>query len=339
MKIGIISFAHMHAYSYADSLEKIPKVELSAIYDDNQERGKKAAKSYGAAFYDNLDDFLAADFEAVIITSENSKHKEHVLKSAAAGKHILCEKPIATTVSDAEEMIKVCKEHEVILQIAFPVRFCDAIVEAKKRYDQKELGEIKAFITTNRGKNPGGWFVDKEMSGGGAVLDHTVHMVDIVRWFMGVEVRKVHAEIDTMFSDIKIDDAGIINLEFENGVFMTHDCSWSKNITYPTWGDVTMEIIGSEGTLTMDAFKDHFVSYHDEGNPSRELFSGSNMNLALINDFVDCVREGREPSITGYDGLKVMEIALAAYDSFEKKSVVEIKDRSRLNECVIGNRK
>lgn len=324
MKVGIISFAHMHAVSYAESFKEISHAKLAAIYDDDSERGEKYAEEYGVPFYEELDEFLASDLDAVIITSENAKHKEHVLKSSAKGKHILCEKPIATNVPDAEEMIESCKENKVILQIAFPVRFCDAIVEAKKIVDSKELGDLKLFKTTNRGKNPGGWFVDPILSGGGAVLDHTVHMLDIVRWFIGSEVREVYAEVDTIYSDIPVDDAGILDIEFENDIFMTHDCSWSRNDNYPTWGDVTMEIVGSRGSLTVDVFKDHFISYDDSGKPSRELFTGNNMNLALIEDFVTCVIEKREPSITGFDGLKVMEVALAAYESAEKKTAVTL---------------
>src|SRR5690625_8046638 len=110
MKVGIISFAHMHAYSYANSLQNFTEAEFTAIYDDEEERGREAADQYGVTFYANLDEFLATDLDAVIICSENSKHKQFVLQSAKAKKHILCEKPIATNLEDRSEERRVGKE-------------------------------------------------------------------------------------------------------------------------------------------------------------------------------------------------------------------------------------
>lgn len=321
-KIGIISFAHMHAYDYANAIKEISNAELVSIYDDNVTRGNEAALQYEADYYKDLDLFLQSDIDAVIVTSENSLHKEHVIKSAQAKKDILCEKPIATNLKDATLMVEVCKEEDVKLQIAYPVRFCDAIKEGKERVE--ELGDLLFIKTTNRGRNPGGWFIDKPMSGGGAVLDHTVHMVDVVRWYTGLEITEVSAQIDTMFSKEDIDDAGIIDFKLENGLLMTHDCSWSKNKKYPTWGDVTIEMYGTKGSLEIDAFKDHFVSYDDAGMPIAEYFSGNDMNLELVQDFVDAVEEKHDVKITGYDGIKSLEASLGAYTSAKENKTIKL---------------
>ncbi|WGG45333.1 Gfo/Idh/MocA family oxidoreductase [Rossellomorea sp. DA94] len=324
MKIGMMSFAHMHAYSYADSVMKLPNVELVGIYDDNEERGKKAAQSYQTDYIADQDEFLASEMDAVIICSENNRHKEMVVKAARAKKHILCEKPIATTVEDAEEMISVCEEEAVLLQTAFPVRFSAPILQLKNMIDEGELGDIVAFRTTNRGQNPGGWFIDEEQSGGGAVLDHTVHMVDIMRWYLGEEVKEVHAIVDSYFHTIDIDDAGILTLEFENGVIASHDASWSRFSEYPMWGDVTIEVIGTKKTVKADAFKEHFRLFTNENRSLSHVFYGNDMDYGLIKDFVDCVEKKREPSITGRDGLKALEVALAAYESSRLKKSVNL---------------
>lgn len=321
-KVGIISFAHMHAFDYANAIESLEDVQLVSIYDDNIKRGQEAAQKYKSSFYGNINDFLNSDIDAVIVTSENSAHMEHVLLSAKAKKDILCEKPIATNLEDAQTMIDVCKDEAVKLQIAYPVRFCDAIKEGKELVDN--LGDLLFIKTTNRGRNPGGWFIEKELSGGGAVLDHTVHMVDVVRWYTGLEITEVSAQIDTMFSEEDIDDAGILDLKFENGLVMSHDCSWSKNQKYPTWGDVTIELYGSKGSLEIDAFKDYFISYDDEGSPVAEYFSGNDMNLELIEDFIRAVEGKQEVGITGYDGLKSLEAALAAYESMEHNKTIKL---------------
>lgn len=324
MKIGIMSFAHMHAYSYAEGMARLPHVELAGIYDDDLERGKAAAEKYETTFYASQEAFLAAHLDAVIVCSENSKHKEMVIAAAQAGKHILCEKPIATNVADAKAMIAACEENEVILQIAYPVRFSSPIAALKKQVDAGEFGEIIAFRTTNRGLNPGGWFIQKDLSGGGAVVDHTVHMVDIMRWYTGKEITKVHAYMDSYFHQIDVDDAGLLTFEFENGIIASHDASWSRFDRYPTWGDATIEIIGTEKTVRVDAFGEKLLLYGDGDKSLEYVVFGTDMDFSLIRDFVQCVREKRAPSITGYDGLKSLEVALAAYESVEKKETIEI---------------
>ncbi|WP_026907221.1 Gfo/Idh/MocA family protein [Paucisalibacillus globulus] len=317
MKIGMMSFAHMHAYSYAECLMGLENVELVGIFDDDVSRGEKVAEKFQTTHYAEQQAFLELEMDAVIICSENVRHKEMVFNAARAGKHILCEKPIATTARDAQEMIDVCEESDVILQIAFPVRFSPAIQHVKQLIDDGEIGEIIAFRSTNRGQNPGDWFVDEKQSGGGAVLDHTVHMVDIMRWYLGEEVVKVDAIVDSYFHGVTIDDAGLLTLEFENGVIASHDSSWSRFTEYPTWGDACLEVIGTKRTIKVDSFGEYLRMFTSGRKSLSHVLYGSDMDLGLINDFVDCIEKGREPSITGHDGLKALEVALAAYEAGE----------------------
>ncbi|WP_134682608.1 Gfo/Idh/MocA family protein [Brevibacillus migulae] len=325
MKVGIISFAHMHAHSYAQAIQELEGVELAGIYDDDPERGQKAAARYQTTFYSSYQELLASEIDAVIVTSENASHREHVVACAAAGKHVLCEKPLATTAEDAEAMIQACREHQVILQTAFPVRYNTAILRAKAYMEEGKLGRIIAMKGTNRGKNPGGWFVDPQKSGGGAVIDHTVHVVDIMRWFLGAEVAEVYAEVGyQLASEIPIDDCGLITMEFNNGVFATLDCSWSRNQSYPTWGDVTLEIVGTDGTLKIDAFAQKLDVY---SNDSGHIYAywGDDMDQQLVHDFLDSVRKNEQPKITGEDGLRALEVALAAYQSARELEPVRIE--------------
>jgi predicted dehydrogenase len=324
MKIGIVSFAHMHAHSYASCLLELDGVELFGIADENEERGREAAEKYQTQYYKNYQDLLLENIDGVIVCTENVKHLEVTIAAAEAKKHVLCEKPLATTVEDAWKMIEVCDQNGVKLQTAFPVRYNAPVKRFKQMIDDGEFGRIVAIRGTNRGQNPGGWFVDQEESGGGAVLDHTVHVVDLMRWFMNSEVREVYAEIDTRFSDIPIDDCGLLTLEFDNGVFASHDPSWSRCKSFPTWGDVTLEVIGTKGTTRIDAFAQHLMLYSDKNNKVSQEFWGNDMDLGLIEDFVQCIKEDRAPSISGYDGLKAMEVALAAYQSAKLREPVKL---------------
>lgn len=152
MKIGIISFAHLHAHSYAKACRQLPQVELVGIYDENEKRGKQAADQFQTAYYADLETMLSEEMEAVIVTSENVKHRDHVIAAARAGKHVLCEKPIAVGLEDAREMIEVCRRQKVNLQTAFPVRFNSTVARAKQVLEEGKLGDILAF----KGTNPGG---------------------------------------------------------------------------------------------------------------------------------------------------------------------------------------
>ena len=182
IKIGMLSFAHMHAYSYAACLKQIPDVELVGLADDDPERSQKAAERFGTRVFPSAETLLAEKLDGVVICSENVKHLPLTELAAPHTSHILCEKPIATTLADAQAMIDVCAAHSTKLQIAFPVRFSASVQRLKAILDEGTLGRIYSVKTTNHGRMPGGWFVDRALSGGGAVIDHTVHVIDLLRW-------------------------------------------------------------------------------------------------------------------------------------------------------------
>lgn len=325
MKIGMISFAHMHAYSYAEHLKAHPDADFVAVWDEDSSRGRDVAEKYQCHYFDNLDEFFSEDIDAVIICSENAKHKEHVLKAASNQKHILCEKPIATEVADAVEMIQACERNNVILQVAYPVRFVPAIQQVKDMIQSGRIGEILAVNATNHGQMPGGWFVDKELSGGGSATDHIVHIMDLLRWILKDEVKNVYAEFDTRFYNIDVEDCGVVLIEMDTGVVVSIDPSWSRPKTFPTWGDVTMEIVGSEGKISVDAFKQHSLFYNDHEGKIQQQPWGEDMDKGLVEDFIECIRLGRRPSITGEDGLRTLEVVKAAYMSDQLKQAVNLE--------------
>ncbi|MFC0470399.1 Gfo/Idh/MocA family protein [Halalkalibacter kiskunsagensis] len=324
MKIGIISFAHMHALSYARCLLKHPQAELVSIWDNNQDRGNKMAREFTCDYYDDLDLFLKSNVEAVIVCSENANHKEHVLSAARAKKHILCEKPIATEINDAKEMIQTCEQEGIMFQIAFPVRFSPAILEAYEIITSGAIGEVMAINATNHGQMPGGWFIEKELSGGGAATDHIVHLMDVIRWFLKDEVKNVYAELDTRFYDIEVEDCGMVSIELQSGVIVSIDPSWSRPATFSTWGDVKMEILGTKGSLSIDALKQSSLYFNDADGKVQDLFWGDDMDKGLIDDFINNVLNDLQPSITGEDGLRALEVVKAAYESNEHQQVVTL---------------
>jgi len=317
VKIGIMSMAHMHAYSYADAVRSMPNAELAGIADHDTDRAIETATTFETTAFARYADLLRTDIDAVIIGSENVRHRELCEMAADAGKHVLCEKPLATSVEDGQAMIAACRKRQVQLMTAFPCRFSPAMGRLRTTVIDGAAGSILAIRGTNRGRCPFGWFVQTELSGGGAVIDHTVHVTDLMRWLTGSEVVEVYAEISNRMFGQDFDDTGFLNLRFANGVFASLDTSWSRPKSFPTWGDVTMAVVCDRGTLTLDMFAQNLVLYSDKSGATSWSHWGDNIDRLMLEAFVSAIAEGQPVPITGEDGLRAAEVALAAYRSAE----------------------
>jgi len=326
--VGVLSFAHVHAPGFAACLAAMPDVSLVAIADDDEARGRAAAGRFGGEFSRDFRALLAReDVAAVVVASETARHRELIEAAAEAGKHVLTDKPIATTREDALAIIEVCRARGVKLQIAYPMRFSPPAIELRRRLREGAIGTPLAVVATNPGRMPPGWFSDPALAGGGAVMDHTVHVVDLLRWIFAEEVVRVYAEVDTRFHPgLATDDAAILMLRLGNGLPVSLDPSWSRPKTWPIWGGLTMEVIGDEGVLSMDAFRQNVELIADRG-PRHELVPwGDGGDPALVRAFVDAVRNDTPPPITGEDGLKALEVALCAYESARRREPVACPD-------------
>jgi predicted dehydrogenase len=194
MKIGIMSFAHHHAEAYIQAVRSIPEIDLLGVADETIERARRQAEQHNTHCFESYEALIAAKPDGVIICTENNKHLPLVEMAAKAGVHVLCEKPIATNLKDAGKIVEVCKQAGVWLMTAFPMRFSSPLREVKNLLDKGELGNVFCFNGVNQGELPikhRAWFVDKDLAGGGAVMDHTVHLIDIMRWYLGSEVVEV----------------------------------------------------------------------------------------------------------------------------------------------------
>jgi predicted dehydrogenase len=207
VRVGIVSFAHVHAPPYAGALASLDAADFIGVADDDASRGREAAGRFGVHFFENARE-LFEEVDAVVVCSENRNHARDALAALESGVHVLCEKPISTTVEGARAMILASMDTGRQLRIAFPVRYLPAIGQAREIVRSGGLGRILAVNGTNHGRIPGGWFLDPELAGGGAVMDHTVHVADALRWMLGAEARSVYAEIGTFFGADGIDDGG-----------------------------------------------------------------------------------------------------------------------------------
>ena len=321
VRVGIVSFAHVHSPAYAAVLRGLDTADFVGITDEDPGRGAEAAELFGVRFFDSAGS-LFEEVDAVVVCSENSNHARDVIPALKGGVHVLCEKPISTTLEDARAMIRASETSGSQLRTAFPVRYLPSMVRARELVRGGALGRVLAINGTNHGQNPGGWFLDPELAGGGAVMDHTVHLADVLRWMLDVEVKSVYAEIDSFFGAGGTDDAAVLTLELEggpvaDGAFATIDPSWSRGEGYPTWGDVTLRIAGTSGVLDVDPFAQPLRIFdHENGTPSWS-YMGEDMNALMLADFLRGVAEGEPSGASGLDGLRTLEVVLAAYHSGE----------------------
>jgi len=329
MKIGILSFAHHHAEAYIHNLRCLEGVELAGVADEEAARGQWLANQHETRFYPSYEAMLDSKPDGVIICSENNKHRRLVEMAASQGVNVLCEKPLATTLPDALAMVQACQSAGVLLMTAFPMRFSAPVVSLKARLEAGDFGQVLCFNATNQGELPTkhrSWFVDPELSGGGAIMDHTVHLVDIMRWYLGSEVREVYAQSNRIFhaNEVEVETGALELLTFQNGVFASIDASWCRPPYWPTWGGLTFEMVTQRGAVIVDAFKQNLTVYSHQWQRPAWYFWGSDANQAMVAEFAAAIRGGREASVTGMDGYRAVEATVAAYKSAESGEVVRV---------------
>ncbi len=329
MKIGILSFAHLHAEAYIQNVRGLPGVELLGIADEDRTRGEHFANLFEAPLFESYEALLAARPDGVIVCSENTRHRPLVEMAAAAGVHVLCEKPLATSIEDARAMISSCREAGVILMTAFPMRFSAPLMQVKARLAAGDLGRVLCLNTTNQGQMPIAhrhWFVEKELAGGGALMDHIVHLADVFNWWFGLDVAAVYAQSNHIMhaETVEVETGGLVMIKYGDGTFASIDCSWSKPLNYPTWGGLTMELVTERGLVVVDAFNQNLNVYQQEPAANQWLYWGSDANEAMIADFVEAIRQQRSPAVTGEDGLFALAVTVAACESAASGRPVEL---------------
>ena len=324
LRIGVVSFEHMHAQSYTQELVKYPEVTLVGIADENEKRGREMAATFKTNYYQRYVSLLEQQLDGVVICTNNRDHAKVSIAAAKKGIHILVEKPFATTIADAHAMLEAAREANVQIMNAFPMRFNPNVIAAKKKIDAGLIGQVLTITSINHGKIPGGWFIDPALSGGGAVMDHTVHLGDLIRWFTGSEIKSVFCESGELLHHKGIDDTGLVMIELNNGVSATIDCSWAHHTNYPIWAQVDMQIIGTKGVIELKAFAQ--VLHLDDQTNQRFEDIGWNEggDEGLIKEFVQVCATGRTPLVTGLDGLRALEIALASYESSRTNEAVSL---------------
>jgi len=323
LRVGIVTAAHLHVWSYIHGFRKHPETELVGVWDHDEARGKEFAAKTELPFVDDLDALLN-QVDAVAIVSENKRHAELTAKAAAKGKHVLCEKPLVTNEDEAKIMMEAVERSGIKLMTAFPCRYSPAFQRLIDRVKAGEIGKIRAICATNRGRCPFGWFVEPEKSGGGAMIDHVVHVTDLLRVLLQEEPARVQAQIGNNVYGNEWDDTAMVTIEFPSGIFATLVSSWSRPATYKTWGDVTMNVVGENGVIELDMFGPAVDVYSLEGTTHTNAGYGSDLDAMLVEDFIRCVIDDTPSPIDLHAGLQAARVAIAGYQSVRAAQPVAI---------------
>ncbi|HEY4266642.1 MAG TPA: Gfo/Idh/MocA family oxidoreductase [Galbitalea sp.] len=329
MKVAVLNFAHGHADGYLRHLHGIAGVEVGACDPEGFRQAESLAEAGspgGTVFFGTYEE--AAEWaDAVVVCSENAKHREIVEVAIAAGCAVLCEKPLATNLEDARAMRHAAAAASVPLMVAFPVRFSPAFATLRERVATGALGDILGIVGTNNGKIPRdrSWFTDPALSGGGSIVDHVVHCADLIDALIPQRAVSVIATSNRILHPhvaTDVETSGLVSIEYDSGIIATIDCSWSQPESASSWGGLTLEVTGTRGSVKIAPFAPHVGGY-DAGGETW-LPYGSDLDAAMIDEFVSAAAAGTQPQPDADVGVRTVAIMSAALESARTGSVVKL---------------
>ena len=308
--IGLGSFGAKRAQSIKNS--KLAK--LVAIYDNNKKAAEKAAKKLEVPSVDYKQIFKDQSIDVVCICVPNKFHKEIILDSLKSKKHVFCEKPISRNLNEAKEILDAANASSNILQVGSNHRFFESVLFAKKLVDQGTIGEILSFngrIGHNGERLKDSWFWNKDISGGGTLLDNGCHLLDLSRYFMGDFVSGTGLTSNTYWKDIEVEDTASGIFKTQKGKTATIFCSWRLLSGY-----FFFELNGSDGYINVDGrFDTHggdkiFWSTKKDGKFYNEDFSHIKPNSYQleIDKFVENLKNKKKCSPSIEDAYEVMKM-------------------------------
>ncbi|AST90171.1 Gfo/Idh/MocA family protein [Sutcliffiella cohnii] len=338
VKIGVIGCGsiakHRHLPEYANN----KNVEIVAVCDIVEERAQETADKYNATAYTSYEELLAnEDVEAVSVCTPNYLHAPVSIAALKAGKHVLCEKPMATSKEEAEEMIAAAKASNKKLMIAHNQRFVPSHQKARQLVASGELGKIYSFRTAFGHGGPEGWSVDganswffkKEQAFIGAMGDLGVHKTDLLRYILGEEFVEVGAFVETSAKEnADVDDTAVCVLKTESGIIGTLAASWSyvskeDNATIIYAENAIVRLEDDPVNSVIVQYKNgEVVKYELGGIQTNE--SGGQTSSQVVDQFITSIVNDVEPPVSGEEGMKSLQVVLAALASNETKQITRI---------------
>ncbi len=336
IRIGILgsgNWANVHARTVA----QIDNAELVAVAGGR--RAPRFAKTYSIRYEKKPEDLLrATDVDAVIIASPHSFHEEQAIRAARNGKHILVEKPMATSVEGCARMIEAANKSGVKLMVGHSRRYFPVDRHAKTVIDQDQIGKIlmvRVFMEvgapdlTQTPKDS--WFFDPKLSMG-LFIGFGIHLVDRLIWWVDSPIKEVFAKFGNYWIEEPVENGGIVFVTFANGAYATLCTLYSappgvSGSRILEGGGDTAQIVGEKGLLNVKSYdrvmvkrgRDWELVFKPEpGEVEKDVFKNEDQ------DFVNAIVENIEPPITGEDGRRAVQLCMSAYQSWKEDRLVKL---------------
>jgi predicted dehydrogenase len=345
IKLGVIGCGAIAQRRHLPEAVANPDVTVVAVADPKPGRAKEIGDKFGARFaFEDWRKVIDADVDAVAVCTPNAMHAEHTLAALAAGKHVLVEKPMATTLADAQAMVAAADKSGKFLMVGQNQRLMGAHVKAKQILDRGELGRVLAFRTAFKHPGPDGWSVDgaaswffkPEQAVMGVTGDLGVHKIDLMRWMLGQEITEIGGQIATVD---KIDPATGQLIALDDNAFLT--CRTSGGavgailISWTNYGrgfeDNWTVLYCERGVLSIGNTPGYgvVVNYRNGGQELHkvgEIASNTNqVGSGIMDMFVTSIKTGTPPAIDGREGLASVKVILTAMRAAKEGRTLKVE--------------
>lgn len=341
-KIGVVGCGKIAQIRHLPEYAENPDTEIYGLYDMNPQRTKELAEQYHAKAYESAKALIADPaIDAISVCTANHTHAQLTIDALNAGKHVLCEKPMATTLTECEAMVEAAKKNGKFLMIGHNQRLAGAHKTAKRLLIQGEIGKIITARTTfghsgpetwsvDPGQNV--WFFDKEKAVMGSMADLGIHKTDLIQYLCGSYVTAVTARLSTLnkkYSDgspIGVDDNAVCIYEMANGIVATMTSSWS----YYGAEDNSTVLYGTEGIMKIYDDPNHSIAIYKKNGEKyyydvEAIQTNDNQTKSGIIDlWASCLVNDQAPEISGEEALYAMRAVFAAITSSDTGKRIEI---------------
>lgn len=323
-KIGLVGCGRI-SQSYLEAIKGLEKVRLVAVMDSREEAAKSSAEVAGCPYFTDVESLLEGpELDGAIICTPPKSHSAIACALMEKKINVLCEKPFATTLNDALEMVQTAEETDTVIMMASKFRYVEDIIRAKAMIASGMLGDVQFYDNRfcSKVNMRGRWNADPEVGGGGVLIDNGTHSVDIVRYLFG-PIQRVHAQEGKRISDLPVDETACLSFATEKGVMGTIYLSWSLQADQASY----INIWGTDGAISI-GWKES--KYQHAGHPTWIPFGvGYNKVEAFKNqvtNFVETAQGSAKPIITAEDGLASVKVIEAAYRSMESQNWIQLAD-------------
>lgn len=337
LKVAVIGCGSIAKYRHIPEYAANPHVELVAFCDFSKPPADHYAEKYGAKSYTDYRELLKnEDIDAVSVCTQNVDHAIVSIEAANAGKHVLCEKPMATSMEEAKAMIEAAKNNGVYLMIGHNQRLMPPHIKAKQLLQEGGLGKVLTFRTTFGHGGPEAWsiqgedtwFFKKDKAFVGAMGDLGIHKTDLIRWLLNDEVTEVGAFVETLDKDCDVDDNATCLIRMKSGAIGTLATSWTNykgedNSTVFYCENGVLEIQDRGDVQVVVRLRDGAVEQYKVGAIATNQ-EGGQVSSGVIDSFIDCILTNTPPSISGEEGMKSLNVVLAALESADKRTFIQL---------------